>query len=54
MNKTALYRIFDDTMLMDNPNGQSDVVNGVLGVNFANFHMKLYNLYCTKMCEITH
>ena len=54
VNKTALYRVFDDTMLMDNTNGQSDVVNGVPGVNFANFHMKLYNLYCTKMCEVTH
>ena len=41
-------------MIMDNRTGQSDVVNGVLGVNFANFHKRLYNLYCTKMCEGTH
>ena len=54
VDKTALYQVFDDTMLMDNPNGQSDVVNGVLGVNLPSFHMKLYNLYCTKMCEVTH
>ena len=53
VNKTALYRVCDDTMLMDNTTGQSDVVNGVLGVNFANFHMKLYNLYRNKMCEVT-
>ena len=50
VNKTVLYRVFDDTMLMDNTNGQSDVVNGVLGVNLPSFHMKLYNLYCNKMC----
>ena len=52
VNKTTLYRVFDDTILMDNPNGQSDVVNEVLGVNFAYFHMKLYNLYRNKMCEL--
>ena len=50
VNKTALYQVFDDTMSIDNTNGQSDVVNGVVGVNLPSFHMKLYNLYLNKIC----
>ena len=49
VNKTALYQVFDDTMFIDNPNGQSDVVDGVVGVNLPSFHRNLYNLYLNKM-----
>ena len=49
VDKTALYQVFNDNMFIDNTNGQSDVVNGVVGVNFPFFHMKLYNLYLNKM-----
>ena len=50
VNKTALYQVFDDTMSIANTNGQSDVVNGVLGVNLPSFHIKLYNLYLNNIC----
>ena len=49
VNKTALYQVFDDTMFIDNTNGQSDIVNGVVGVNLPSFHRNLYNLYSNKM-----
>ena len=50
VNKTAVYRVCDDTMIIDNTTGQSDVVNGVLGVNLSSFHTKLYNLYLNNIC----
>ena len=52
VNKTALDQVFDDTMFIDNTNEQSDVVNGVVGVNLPSFHIKLYNLYLDKMSYI--
>ena len=49
INQTALYQVVDDTMFIDNTNGQSHVVNGVLGINLLSFHRKLCNLYLNKM-----
>ena len=49
VNKTTVYHVIDDTMFIDNINGQSDVVNGVLGVNFLSFHRNLCKLYLNKV-----
>ena len=49
VNQTAMYQVVDDTMFVDNTNGQSDVVNGVLGVDFLSFHRNLSNLYLNTL-----
>ena len=52
VNQTAIYQIVDDTMFVDNRNRQSDVVNGVLGVDFLSFHRNLSNLYLNTLYKI--
>ena len=49
VNQTAMYQGADDTMFVGNTNGHSDVVNGVLGVDFLSFHRNLCNLYLNTL-----
>ena len=34
VNEATVYHVVDDTMIIENKTGNSDVVNGVLGVDF--------------------
>ena len=49
VNQTSMYQGVDDTMFVDNTNGHSDVVNGVLGVDFLSFQRNLSNLYLSTL-----
>ena len=46
INQTTMYQVFDDTIFVDNMNGQS--------VNFLSFHRNLCNLYLNTLYKINN
>ena len=47
VNKIGMYHKTDDTMVV--PNKESDVVNGILGLNIGSFHKNLIKVYCNAL-----
>ena len=47
--QTDMYQVINDTMFIDNTSGHSEVVHGVLGINFLLFHRNLPNLYLNAL-----
>ena len=47
VNKIGMYHKIDDTMVV--PNKESDVVNGILGLNIGSFHKNLIKVYCNAL-----
>ena len=47
VNKIGMYHKRDDTMVV--PNKESDVVNGILGLDIGSFHKNLIKVYCNAL-----
>ena len=52
VNETAFYHVVDDAIFIENKNVNSEVVNGILGVNFLLYHKNLCNLYMNTLYQL--